>query len=143
MRRLILGFLCGCAVTLLFGFYIWHRPPLLRVPEWRASYTTSGTTHSDGDVYRTFFPSPIYFVRLPQTTETNRWFAFSQSYRIVGQPGHPHRTLFGYSTHRNPNVGVRLGDPKLEREWQVDYSDRLPSFSTDSLSVQITSRDSN
>ena len=143
MRRFTLGFLCGCMVTFLFGLYIWYCPPLIRVPQWSASYTTSGTSHSDGDVYRTFFPSSIYFVHLPQAAETDRWFAFSQSNQIVGQPGNPYRTLFGYSTHRNPGVGIRLGDPKLEREWQVDYSDHLPSFSTATLSVKITSNDSN
>lgn len=142
MRRFILGFLCGCAVTFLFGLHIWYYPPLIRVPQWEVSYTTRGTPHSDGDVYRTFFPSSTFYVCLPQAGETDRWFAIDQSLRMVGSPGYPHRTLFGYSTHRNPGVGIRLGDPKLEREWQVDYSDRLPSFSTATLSVKITSHDS-
>jgi hypothetical protein len=143
MRRFILGFVSGCALMLLFGFYIWHRPPLLRVPFWAASYTSGGTTYSDGEVYRTFFPSPVYFVRLPNAPDAYRWFAFSQNYRTVGRPGHPHRTLFGYSTQRTPNAGIRLGDPKLEEEWQVDYSDQLPRFSNAKLSAQITHRDSN
>ncbi len=143
MRRFLLGLVCGCALMLLFGVYIWHRPPLLRVPVWSASYTSDGAAHSDGVVYRTFFPSPVYFVRLPDAPEAYRWFAFSQIYHIVGRPGHPHRTLFGYSTQRTPNAGIQLGDPKLEQEWQVDYSDRLPRFSNANLSVRITDRDSN
>lgn len=138
MRRFIIGFVSGCAFMLLFGFYIWHRPPLIAISAWRVSYSIGSTPHSDGAVYRTFFPSTVYFVYLPSAQEKDRWFGFSPVFRSVGSPGRPYSTLFGFSTHRAPNVGIELRDPKLEEEWRVDYSGGLPRFSSSTLSVQIT-----
>jgi hypothetical protein len=95
-------------------------------------------TFADGEVYHSWSRPEIRYIRTLGFSEARyRWFAFNSDSQVVGCPGWPRSSFFGYSTLRFPTVGVDLLDPKTEDSWKVSFKDGLPAFSNGRLSVRV------
>ena len=129
-------------VTALTAHYIARRPVLLRDSALSVTYTVAGTSHHDGEIFRSMFSSPVRFIYLPEAPREFQWFGYSSSHKLIGQGPLVRDGLFGWNSTHPPVIGIALNDPKLEDPdpWTVDFSGDTPSFSSRTLVVTVTPR---
>lgn len=126
--------------TALTALYIKHRPLLLRDSALNVTYTVAGTSHGDGQVFRSMFESPVRFIYLPEAPREFQWFGYSPSHKLIGQGPLVRDGLFGWNSTHPPVVGIALNNPKLEdpEPWTIDFSAGTPSFSSQTMAVIVT-----
>lgn len=129
-------------VMALTALYLSRRPVLLRDSALSVTYTVDGTSHDDGEIFRSMFSSPVRFIYLPRAPREFQWFGYNTSHRLIGQGPMVRDGLFGWNSTHPPVVGIALNDPKLEAPdpWTIDFSAGTPSFSSRTLAVTVTPR---
>ena len=119
---------------------LWYAPPLRKSSDYSVTYSVSGKSYSDGQLFRPFGIPSRYYISIPTPSAPRyHWFVVDFSLRVAAHP------QFGVTCpcgspciHRDQPLGLFLTDAKTEDHWRVCFTSDGVQFSNGTMSVSLT-----
>ena len=119
---------------------LWYAPPLRKSSDYSVTYSVSGKSYSDGQLFRPFGIPSRYYISIPTpSAPLYHWFVVDFSLRVAAHP------QFGVTcpcgspcVHRDQSLGLLLTDAKTEDHWRVSFTSDGVQFSNGTMSVSLT-----
>ena len=141
-RKLLIaaGVLLAAVVAAIALWLLWYAPPLRKSSDYSVTYSVSGKTYSDAQLFRPIGIPSRYYISIPSNSAPNYpWFAVDFPLGIVALPGFGVTCPCGSPcVHRDQPVGVLLTDGKVEDHWRVSFTSDGVHFSNGTMSVSLT-----
>ncbi len=111
--------------------------PLVRPSGVLAVYTV-GEDFKNAAVYRPLFGKDRYYLYLPETGSSFRWWAIDFDDEAIYHPGRPRSLLFIPYVLRSDTLGVSLNDRVKNRgEWTWSFTARGASFAGNGVTCTV------
>lgn len=143
MQRRRKWVLIGMLATILIctsggAAVIYHFRPLVYADDYVVVVNEEDERECVATVYRMLGRSEVLFVELAGTLESSlyQWFTVDVQSRRVAVPNAPDRDPYLHFNH-DMDLGVFLGDTKIDDNWVVNWSDGTVAFSNGTFSLRV------
>lgn len=136
---IIAAVLLAVIIAACVGALLWYAPPLHKSSDYSVTYSISGRSYSDAQLFRPVGIQSRYYISIPSPSLPRyHWFVVDFTYKIAALP------LFGVTcpcgspcVHRDQALGVFLTDAKTEDHWKVSFTTNGVEFSNGTMSVSL------
>lgn len=124
----------GTALLLSLGaLALRHAKPLIPASAFEVAYSEGEDFRGDARVYRPLFRRGIYYLHLPRTAPSHRWWVVDLASPMVYWSDDPRRFLFFRFVTRRDAPGIPLNDVENFGGWQWQFSQDGLSFAGEGL----------
>ena len=136
----IVGILLVVIVAVVALWLLWYAPPLQKSSDYSVTYSVSGKSYSDAQLFRPIGIPSRYYISIPTPSAPRyHWFVVDFSLHVAAHP------LFGVTCpcgspciHRDQPLGLFLTDAKTEDHWRVCFTSDGVQFSNGTMSVTLS-----